>query len=546
MLQPHFSIYVRRSKSHPQRHNIILQFILLIVLLFALNSFLLSTPTVLAQQEPVSLEIKPEAIQLPIPVTTPILLVIHNRTPNPIQQISLSWYTEANINITVNEPVRLESLAGQGDHVWTIAVSEPRSGERRSGSIQWRVDYNTTETADGVTRSIPKIALATAAVTLAQPTTIEQIAQVEVQTSLTSISEQVGGYIFVVATNKLDVPITLDKLVVNRPRWIESEPSDAQGIVIEPRGVVTIPFYIRGAETVQPGKNKILFEAHFQWEQGGRQQIGAMVVSHEVEIGVLGESIIVDLLAIPSLLVLPGFLIMLTLKSLWQNGKTEEERKKFPKTTDAEFWLVALTLSGIMAFLYPHVTEYAGWGRRDYLTGYGITDIALVWIISIIFAILVYTIIFGSYSLGRRAWTLYQEWINHQRTPTETDRPIELLRKLHRQHLSYERELVQVKIDGQEQNALLLQAPGGDQVWIGPPIRLLWNDRAPSDLRKKVESHLGPQGNLEELARILSEGERAGQLRTSFQEDGKLDKPQKVSSADITRTNETRAVIYQE
>jgi len=141
------------------------------VLLLGLDGTTISTPLVLAQQETVALETKPETIQLPLAATTPVLIVIHNRTPNSLQQIGLSWYTDANIDIIVNEPVRLENLTTQGDYAWTVLISERKSGERRTGTIQWRIDYNITETT-GTATTVPKVAFATLTVTLAQTITI--------------------------------------------------------------------------------------------------------------------------------------------------------------------------------------------------------------------------------------------------------------------------------------------------------------------------------------------------------------------------------------
>ena len=111
--------------------------------------------------------------------------------------------------------------------------------------------------------------------------------------------------------------------------------------------------------------------------------------SHEVEIGVLGESEFLNLLGVPSLLLLPGFLLLITwrmLQSMLAASGAEGFRLK-PK--EADFWAVAIALSLCFSFAYPWLTEtLLPEGRRDYLVAYGLQDLVYVYTAAIVLGLL--------------------------------------------------------------------------------------------------------------------------------------------------------------
>src|ERR1039457_5331989 len=114
-----------------------------------------------------------------------------------------------------------------------------------------------------------------------------------------------------------------------------------------------------------------------------------------------------------------------------------------------DFWLVSITISLLMAMLY--------WlrVRRWYFVSYGLQDIALVWFVSIILGILGYTV-----------WFKTAEFMEARKTFSTKDKPLDVLRKMHRLGMGLVLPRVTLTADPRELRFVLQEKDG--RQWVCP------------------------------------------------------------------------------
>jgi hypothetical protein len=169
--------------------------------------------------------------------------------------------------------------------------------------------------------------------------------------------------------------------------------------------------------------------------------------------------------------VLPGFLVLVAFGIVWRGTVTGRQKAlpwEFPK---AEFWVIAVTISGLMAIAYPLV-------GRSYLETYGVEDIAIVWLISIVIGSI------AAASIARILRAVHEKRIRLQ-VPASTDGPTAALDKLSRVGLGIRRDVV--KFDGKEAFALEDRDSRTGSYWVAPPIVVTWEDNADSRLVEALE-----------------------------------------------------------
>ena len=275
---------------------------------------------------------------------------------------------------------------------------------------------------------------------------------------------------------------------------------------IPPHQVQPFGLTLQPLERLHPGKYTLVFDVALEWPSSTGLRTGNIVVPQEIELGVFAESVVLKALTVPSFLLLPGFLMVVAFALVWQFEKASRGAKSadFPlKPTAAEFWVVAITLSALMAIVYP----------RNYLDAYGTRDLVEVWLVSVIFGTL------GGFVW----WFLTRAWI----VPSAKDPPLKILQKLGRQGLGTELELV--KLDGENRGFLLQRKPEDERaVWVGPTIAVTWQSGATAMDRDRFSS-LRKSRKPGPLASFLKAAEVRQALRVSWKPDGAV--PEQVTNA---------------
>jgi hypothetical protein len=187
---------------------------------------------------------------------------------------------------------------------------------------------------------------------------------------------------------------------------------------------------------IEEGAHLLLVQVHLQWNKNNKPLTGSLLASHDFNVEVLALSGVLSVLGASSILFLPGFLavtVFLVLNRVWRKIRQGEKFQLDWKSP--EFWTVALTLSLFAPSIYRLVSLVWLGEQRDYLKGYGLSDVVLIWFASLIIA----AGCWGFYTLIRETVVEYIE--NKRRSLANygeslelepNDTPDELLDKLAR------------------------------------------------------------------------------------------------------------------
>lgn len=503
-----------------------------------------------AESGKIELDVLPSSVELPSrDKDVQTIVVIRNPTKNVLYDVHLSIFNDNNVEVKGNEQP-LDSLPSNAEFAWNIKLSQQQD-DLVSGNIYFRVDYAYSKEKKG--QLIRRVLIQSLEVKSQKISPVEEIANIEVKTTLESLNENRPSIAHLVIKNKSDVLIQIKDVLPTGPNFIcfkincsddSKEKTQDHNIFpkpLSPQKTLVIPIQIIAKERVQPGKHLLLFNVLLKWQEAGESQTDHLVVTQEVDVGVLGESEILTLLGLPSFLLLPGFLILTTMSLLWNLGflRLKSDINKFSlEVNTPEFWLISVTLSGLVAFGYML-------SGRNYLESYGLRDIAHVWLFS------VFGLGLGVYLLTMLGRNLYIRG----RMPSGKDEPITILRKLIRQKRGVYLERVDLEIQGQKKHVFLLEPPGSsrDKLWVGPYILLQWLDgknKNAEELKRKVADQLNLAGqlnfseNLRNLITLLEEGLSKKCLQVRWEPIGWLDKPKEVKAEDV-KTGALKDVIIE-
>lgn len=281
------------------------------------------------------------------------------------------------------------------------------------------------------------------------------IARAEIKGVPESLAHERPGRMYVLVTNQYSSPLTVTSVKPLGPSYIDLLDPDAKddaaanqphrrlSIRVRPGQTEGIVFSIKPKSQVVPGKYSLI--AAVDVETDDKLAATVMTTAQEINVVVLGESDLLKFLGIPSLLFLPGVLMLITWQFLALWGKSDDDAKKYkPQWNTSDFWVIAVALSLITALIYPWLTEHFLHDERDFVGAYGLVDYALILGFSLITSILA----FGAARGLTAAWKARTAHKLAQTAPNPDDKPLQILKKLAR-----------LKAD----NLFQQYAPGGEQ-----------------------------------------------------------------------------------
>lgn len=316
---------------------------------------------------------------------------------------------------------------------------------------------------------------------LRAPESFDSIAAIDVKSTLESLTGSEKGELKVAITNKTVRPIQLS-IKPNGPEFINIDPEEKKGITIPPLRSEVVPFAVSTKGRVRPGKQLLLFQVELKLDGRPRD----FMVTREVTVGVLGESQILNLLGVPSLLFLPGFLAVSSFLAFWRMRILRPAgAATFPlEEKSSAFWLLSITASMIISGVLI-------WRRGDFFSFYGLLDLIELWSISIALGGAVYF-----------SWRLIVNLKLKATYPMLTDTPEQVLQKLAAQKMTM--DFPRTKIKGLAQPAFLLMWHAfGSKAFFSPQMVLVWQERADANLRTTVQAQLTRGGSVSIVADIL-------------------------------------------
>ena len=297
----------------------------------------------------------------------------------------------------------------------------------------------------------------------------QQVADVQVITSQTTLNEQQSGKVYLQITNTSDFLLQIAKIDTTKTvSFIQMMPEGfEQGTSLTPQQAIIIPFTAITKGAVQPGHQLLVFDVTFAWNVAGKSHTSNIIVTKDVTVEILGVSQILSLLGVPTFLILPGVLMLITVRLILSlNSKGSVPSRSVLNASNSEFWVIAITLSILFFFAYIGITQWYTGSPRNYIVQYDLSDVITVWFLSIFVVAIPALIIKGFYSL----------YVRFAR-PGPDDSPVSTLHKLSYRGLSAWRQYCTIceVIDGTKINkdvVLLEHSLKGshDTLWVCPYI----------------------------------------------------------------------------
>src|SRR6266571_2406611 len=295
------------------------------------------------------IEVLPTEVELPPNGDVTVMLVLHNAGTDTYSEIQLIPFRDSGTAKVkfVSEPISsdVQRLDPRADLAWKLQLSN-EGKDPISGTIYVELKYKSQ--VQGSSQAVPRVGFASIKV---KSQDIEQLADVHINTTLESLEHEHPGKVYIGITNKSNQWITVKDIFPAGPDFISFDkktsklPKD-----LAPRETQAFQIDINADKKVQPGRHLLVFTIQFLWGDEPKIQTRNLVATQEVKVGVLGESTVLQLLGIPSFLVLPGFLVLVMWGLLWTMGfrRSKFDTDQFPlqfsqQQTKPEFWVVAVT-----------------------------------------------------------------------------------------------------------------------------------------------------------------------------------------------------------
>ncbi len=437
-------------------------------------------------------------------------VLVTNAGDAPASHLRLSVAPNGSVTSAAVEPTTSASLAAGGSlayqltvPAWTLATLPTE--------LTLLAEYRADEVEQATAAAIELLPPA--------PVDLEKVASVELKASLTTLRSGESEPVYLLVHNKSAQTLTVKKVVASGPSFIDFKelPHD---VAVAPGQVAVLEATAAAASRVTPGEQQLVFRLEMQ---SGETSFD-LVASQTAKVAVAGESEILTLLGVPSLLLLPGFLALATAAILWRLRfrRKEWDGEAFPfPLKEPEFWVLAVVISIVI------VIAAAALGT-DLLGRYGLEDLVGIWLASMAAGAVGYF----------AALALYNGWREARRVESE-DGPIEVLKKVGKQGLSLERPRFTYGADGQAAQLFLLQAPNDSRAasWASPQISFTWTGDDDAALREQIQAQLNDEHDAGALAALLGQAEERDLLTTRFSANlGGIDAPILVPKEKVTPT----------
>lgn len=454
-----------------------------------------------------------------------------NRSTMVLQDVGLS-FPGGSVEVEPGQPQRVPVA---GSVHWLVTVS--RDEEAPPGQLPWLLRYTAGEGAGAAPGA------RAGSLQFVDPPAPPDPVKVEVLSKL-SVLEDVreGGLAFLKIENLTDRPLVVTGVDPHSPYFVrvlpvvagvEARPcskkrADAAAGErdrthdLPPRSSLLLPYSLAACRVVEPGDHLVAWEVAVAERRSGAIP-RRVFASHGFKAQVLGESALLQAVKVPSLLLLPGVLVLLTIGFLRHRVHRRDPSAKRFGLDEPDFWILAVGISVVVGLLYPVVTRRLG-DPRDYLVSYGIRDIFNLWLASMAIGGVGYVAWhWGNTALDRmsQTWREWRHFRSKQRYPQPGDRPLDVLEKL----ADAKRDSVklpQVMVQGTEPwNALVLDAPREGLPLLAPPILVHCNSAECYETLTRLMD--GPVAPL--LEEIRAELARGGVTHVEWDAEGPTDGP---------------------
>jgi hypothetical protein len=463
----------------------------------------------------IQVELMPSTLKLAAGEKRLVTVVARNVSPASIQKLHLGWTSPPGVTVT-DQTGDKETLAAGASTRWSVEVATAGT-LTDAAHIYFLFDYLQPVAAASL-GPIPSPSTPAAApwppaaapattnpgsvsaileIQQRAPIALEKLVEVRAESSLKLLQDPHKGKIYVVVNNKSAIPVTVEAITPQAPEDDIVVDKITTKKLVGPQAQEAFALTVTADKKgVNPGTHVVLFKVDLSWKEENVPQTASIVSKYEFDVGVIGNELLTAV-GVPTLLLLPGFMMILVFATLWNNIGT---RPQIPlNLKSGEFWALAVLLSLTTALVYPYFSQ-----QRNYLDRYGLLDVYRIW--------------FGSAAVGLIAWVIAVStrwlWLRTQKKKQDaitfltSDGPIEVLRKLARNNRPFLLDQANLRIGDKPIRVLILHPGGnGQKARVAPRVVVKFKaDLAPAakpDLEKQIAAHLLKTNAPDELADFL-------------------------------------------
>ncbi|HKR25654.1 MAG TPA: hypothetical protein VJS15_10370 [Allosphingosinicella sp.] len=263
--------------------------------------------------------------------------------------------------------------------------------------------------------------------------------------------------LFLSVHNQGAAPLTVRSVELLAPSDLMlCRPEGAAGTRVEGGSRRVIPLRVAADAVPRQGATPLILQVTLAADMAGRERVDTLLASQNVEIRIPGLSDALKLLGVPTLLLLPGVLTLTALFLIFTPAGTNKLAPPGPG-----FWMVAIPISLALSQAYAWIMSAAGF-PRDLSERFGLWDIGLIWVVSMILG-------------GLAGWALRAAKARRDeagaaavkaRTLTASDEPLVLFERLRRLPQDFERPPEWYTLD--TRGGFLVNPGGGQPRWLVP------------------------------------------------------------------------------
>jgi hypothetical protein len=325
-----------------------------------------------------TLEVQPASVEFSDAGPRPqVLAVLRNGGTEPLYDAEATAFPSAYAAAVVEPSTRPTGLPPAGEMSWTVTL--PATLPRPiPDALRLRVAYQTGEPG----RRIGHILTASVAVAPRKREALADVADVTLSGGDETVHDGQDVAMTLSVTNKSDTPLRVVDVVPSADACV-SVPQITSGLpVVGPGHVALISVPGRADRQVRLGKRTLAVQVDLQWGPAGQEVSGGTVVTHDVTLAVAGAPEVLTALSVPSLLLLPGYLIVICYLTVaaWRTPEAAAVGSSLQLWKDVAkpgTLIVSLTLSFAM------VAAYDWRWHRQIAIAYGWSDVEWLWVMSV-------------------------------------------------------------------------------------------------------------------------------------------------------------------
>jgi hypothetical protein len=371
----------------------------------ALIAVMLALPA-RAASPAVTVALAPGDLTLRPGTSAQVALILRNDADLPVTGLTLDALPPDGVKVDdlPKAPVDIAAHAGSSQTL-SLDLLDFSSG----GALVLRATYHVGDGTEAATGAVTVHAESGTA-------SVDSLVAVEVHSTSGTVDENTDTSMALLIHNKGPVALyvsAVDADTSSKPLKITTENRHA-GLTVQPLDTAVLTYTAKVDGRTRAGKQMVTFTVHASMPPMLPDAV-RVVATQPVEVQVFGESALLAATSVPSLLVLPGFLLVASLGYLARQ-LSPRIAAHIPDPTGPYFWLLAVAASLAAMPLYRLAS-----GRWFFVDAYNFTDIVVLWVVSIAAGLLVFLIWWAADDLYRR-----------RREPVQGDGAAALLRKIAR------------------------------------------------------------------------------------------------------------------